>query len=304
MSAKSLNPTDFTSLNLFEKSFPIKIDLVYANPSHEDNHFKNLYHCEATQLWAHKDIAPIVLLASLIVNKQFGWTLKINDCLRPIEAQQQMSRYGYDPALVSTPGSGAHPRGMAIDVEPIDRHGNIVNMGTPFDYFSPCIDDNPAARNYTRFKTDSIEDLFLIRGNRDNLETAMRMAADMLNQRLLPLPQEWWDFRFEDGNDESTRRSDVTYWSDYSPISENDFPAYMHLVGKPEPIPLEVNEALFKHATEIEYMVKTMAERIGVYKMPELSYLYTSPSTVAEHNFTLTNYLKNHASEEKILTLQ
>jgi D-alanyl-D-alanine dipeptidase len=116
---------------------------------HRDNSFGQLYRPEA-KISAHKDTLVIILLASKILNEEYGYKLKINNSLRTVEGQEGMAKYlklhsvgGFNnlidlnisDELVSTPGAGSHPRGMAIDVEMLDSEGNLVDCGTPFDSF-------------------------------------------------------------------------------------------------------------------------------------------------------------------------
>ena len=228
---KKIEAGDFIPLNIFEGVYPVVVDLVYACKGHPDNRFPGLYHADASLLWMHQDLLPVVLLAAKLCHAQHGWLLKVNDGFRPVEAQQRMAAYGYDPQLVSSPGAGAHPRGMAVDLQPVDRNGEPVDMGTPFDYFTSDPQDNPAARDRMWFTGRGSHGAAQIRAHREALTTAMRIAAEAFGQRLLPLPQEWWDFRFEEGRD--GRRDGATYWGDYEPVSEKDLPAYMRLVEQP-----------------------------------------------------------------------
>lgn len=214
-----ISSDDLIPLNAFEGRFPIKIHMAYADEGYEDNHFKGLYSENAKIMWAHKDLAPVILLGSLIANRLYGWTFDLKDCLRPVEAQEKMAAYGYDPSLVSTPGSGAHPRAMAIDICPINANGHYVDMGTPFDYFvDDPRKDNPAARAYTKF-AGSAEQVANICTSRSWLETSMRIAATSLQTRILPLPQEWWDFRFN---------KDI--FDQYLPLREADLAPYQRVI--------------------------------------------------------------------------
>lgn len=214
---KSISIDYLVPMGEFVSKYPIEIDLVYSKPEHENNHFGAIYSTEAL-LWCHRDIAAITLLAAVKLQEHCGWKLRLFDSLRTYEAQERMANKGFDPALVSAPGSGAHPRGMAIDVQPIDIHGKLVDMGTPFDYFSNDLSDNPASRSYTKFL--SIAKTFEYQARRNTLETAFRWAATALNMKILPLPEEWWDFRL-----------DESIWSDYKPLKENDLPDCMKLIG-------------------------------------------------------------------------
>lgn len=240
---KKLNVNQIIPLNVFENTQPIVIDVVYAKPDHPDNLFKDLYSPHAKVMWAHKDIAAVTIRAAQICHERYGWKLKINDCLRPVEGQEGMAVYGYDPSVVSVPGSGAHPRAMAIDIEPIDSNGNLVPMGTSFDFFSENVrEDNPAARNYTKFDGSNKENE-AIWMNRQRLEFAMRYAATSLGRELLPLPEEWWDFRELEN-----------VWGQWQPLREDDLHSYQRLINDVDPdsikrilngnIPSEIQPAL------------------------------------------------------------
>jgi len=187
-SLKPPPPESLVPMDVFAAAFPIKIDLVYANPDHPDNHFGQVYHAKAL-LWLHGALAENVLRAALHCRNRHGWTLKINDGLRPVEAQARMAGRGVSPLLLSAPGQGGHPRGMAVDIEPLSARGEKIDMGTPFDFFAPDpAADNPAARDYAGLTAEAAE-------NRRKFERAMHDAATVAGMPLLALPQEWWDFR-------------------------------------------------------------------------------------------------------------
>lgn len=219
---KKLNLGDLVPLNLFS-GYPVSIEVVYANRDHPDNHFPGLYHEQASLMWAHRDMAAVTLVAARLAQELYGWTLKINDCLRPVEAQEKMAAYGYHPELVSVPGTGGHPRAMAIDLEPLGMDGQPVDMGTPFDYLvdDPVNEPNPAGRDYTAFPGGPAarQEIFI---NRVRLEFAMRAAADACGLPLWPLPQEWWDFRFP-----------ASVYDAYGPLRESDLYPYQRLL-KPD----------------------------------------------------------------------
>ncbi|EHS51178.1 hypothetical protein PDO_5225 [Rhizobium sp. PDO1-076] len=206
-------------MNVFCNEFPIIVDMVYSNPSHPSNNFKGLYSSESLVLWADRELAAVILVAAILANRLYGWRIKLNDCLRTVEAQQQMAQYGYQPALVSTPGGGAHPRAMAVDVEALDSSGSTVDMGTAFDYFAtdPAF-DNPAARAYTRgWRGEEALDseIWL---NRQKLEYIMRRAAILCGHTIYPLAEEWWDFRML-----------PELWEGIAAICENDLHPYQRL---------------------------------------------------------------------------
>lgn len=180
-------------MDIFLGYEPIKIDVVYANQHHPENIFSTaLYHPKA-RLSLHHDLARVVIKTARILNHSKNWTLVLKDGLRTIEAQQAMMETDIvrtnphwltEPRMLSGPGMGGHPRGMAVDVSLLDNHGTPIDMGTLFDTMTP-----QSSRNYDGFSQEVLE-------NRIILEQAFIAAAKDLNLPLLPLPSEWWDFRF------------------------------------------------------------------------------------------------------------
>ncbi len=119
-----------------------------------------------------------------------------------------------DPTrLISDPGQGGHPRGMAVDIVLETQDGRLVDMGTRFDYFSPDPAINPARRGFPGLTDEA-------RRNRQILEDAMVAAARNLGKPLLPLPSEWWDFRFPG-----------VYSGRYAPLSDRDLPPDMRMTA-------------------------------------------------------------------------
>lgn len=184
-----LDPKDLIPMDLFAGIESFKIDIVYAQKNHPENIFGIAAYHEKARMILHRDMARVVVLASRLLRDRHGWTLIMKDGLRPVEAQQRLietdivkqnPHWLTEPRLLSSPGQGAHPRGMAIDVSV-----EGVNMGTVFDAMVP-----ESARAYTGFAKDILE-------NRKKLETAFIDAGNTLNLPVLPLPSEWWDFRFQ-----------------------------------------------------------------------------------------------------------
>jgi D-alanyl-D-alanine dipeptidase len=196
---KKITPADLVALDDYVGRHPVRVDLVYAQPEHRDNMFKCGIYKKGAKMWAHREFAPIVLRAAELCFKKTKWLFELKDCLRPTEAQAAMMetdivkanpRWIQEPnRLLSPPGKGGHPRGMAVDIVLVTEDGREVDMGTPFDYLTRNPADNPAARNYTKFSKE-------ILSHRQLLEDCMMQAASEAGRGLLPLPQEWWDFRF------------------------------------------------------------------------------------------------------------
>ncbi|MGH1402726.1 MAG: M15 family metallopeptidase [Alphaproteobacteria bacterium] len=221
MSIKKISPDDLVCMNLHESAFPYRIDLAYA----KDNNLllgERIYRKNA-KLWLHKDLADIVFKASKICFTQHQLHFILYDGLRTSDAQEAMMhtrnvrnnpQWLEPPRLLSPPGSGAHPRAMAIDIGLETQSGKIIDMGCPFDYLArnPHPDHNPAHRLYKHPAN--------ILKNREMLDTPMIDSSIALNTPILPLPQEWWDFRLP---------ADI--YDQYEPLSEKDLPSQMKLLS-------------------------------------------------------------------------
>lgn len=196
---------DLVPMDIFPQE-PFAIDVVYACANHPENIFGTAVYHKDARLVLHKDLARIVLKTARRLHAEQGWTLVLKDGLRPVEAQAALMETDIvkrnphwlgEPRLLSGPGQGAHPRGMAIDVSV-----EGVDMGTVFDAMVP-----ESARDFAGFKSPILQ-------NRAILESAFVQSAQELGLPLLPLPSEWWDFRL-------TRE----YSGRYDPLSDVDMPA-------------------------------------------------------------------------------
>ena len=67
-----------------------------------------------------------------------GYGLLILDAFRPTEAQWRLWNHTPDPNFVADPRRGSpHSRGVAVDLTLLDGSGRPLDMGTPFDDFTP-----------------------------------------------------------------------------------------------------------------------------------------------------------------------
>ncbi|NQZ14922.1 MAG: D-Ala-D-Ala dipeptidase [Alphaproteobacteria bacterium] len=212
MNLKKIDPKTLVPMDTFVADEAIAIDLVYAQENHEENIFGKIYHDNA-RLWCQYDLACIVILASRKLNVQNGWTLVLKDSLRTVEAQEKMQESDIVKAhpewleqpspMLSKPGLRGHPRGMAIDVS-VEN----IDMGTVFDDMSKASD-----RSYKDFPQVILE-------NRQKLEQAFLDSARELELEILPLPNEWWDFRFP-----------ASYSETFAPIHDRDLPPQMRMAS-------------------------------------------------------------------------
>lgn len=217
-----VTPDDLLALDDFTQSHPIKIDTVYAKPQHPDNMFKCGIYKSGAKMWCHRIFAPIILRAAEACYKEHKYIFELKDCLRPVEAQARMMETDIvranphwleEPRLLSPPGKGGHPRGMAVDIILLTEAGEQIDMGTAFDYLSPDRNNNPAARNYRDFSENILR-------HRQILEDAMMEAGKAEGHEILPLPQEWWDFRFMPDHS-----------NQYAPVSDKELPPDMQMMN-------------------------------------------------------------------------
>lgn len=209
-------------MDIYQNSHRLRIDLVYADAAHPENIFKTGIYRKDARLWLHREFAAVVLRAAEIIDAKWGGTLVLKDGLRTTEAQQAMQDTAIVRAnpqwsaegpnrLLSPPGRGGHPRGMAVDVTIAGPDGREWDMGTSFDHLTTDPANNPAARNYRALPPEVLE-------NRKKLQDAFVEAAGELGVEVLPLPAEWWDFRFP-----------ADYFNQFAPLSDKDLPPAMRM---------------------------------------------------------------------------
>ncbi len=193
---KKLLPSDFVCMNDYEVSHALRVDLVYAQEHHPENIFKTQLYRTDAKLWLHKLLAEIVLDAANQAEKM-DLRFVLKDGYRPVEAQALMAetdivkqnpQWLIPPRMLSPAGMGGHPRGMAIDLELETASGKKIDYGTVFDELNAEGAPNKSARDYMDFVPQILE-------NRKTLEGIMVRAGDNCGRELVPLPNEWWDFR-------------------------------------------------------------------------------------------------------------
>ena len=209
-------------MNDFVSIHPLRIELAYAY-DRSPNIFGKIYH-DGAKLWLYKDLAKIVCQAAQHVQRLHGLSLVLYDGLRTIEAQEKMQaspvvqknlHWLEEPGrLLSPPGAGAHPRGMAIDLS-LERDGQPLEMGIVFDHLAEDSgpEHNPAHREYKGHSK-------AVYRNRSILDEAMMAAAHERGHDLLALPQEWWDYRFP---------ADI--YQVFAPLSDADLPASIKMTA-------------------------------------------------------------------------
>ena len=213
-----ISPDDLVDMARHGADAPLRVHVDYA---HADNTLfgERIYRADA-RLWLYRLLADVVVKAAALCFARHGARFILYDGLRTVEAQEAMlhmqrvkdnPHWLEEPRLLSPPGAGGHPRGMAIDIGLEDAQGRLLDMGTVFDYLaedsSPAV--NPAHREYVGL-TDAV------RENRAKLDSCMIEAAESLDVPLLPLPEEWWDFRLP-----------LAFTQRFAPLSDADLPPQM-----------------------------------------------------------------------------
>ena len=219
---KSIPHRDLVIMDELISEHPFKIDVVYAQAHHPENLFGGAIYRKDAPLILHYLLADIVIKAAHYAHERHDMSFVLMDGYRPVEAQQAMQETDIvrrnphwcsgPQRLLSPPRKGGHPRGMAIDIVLEDRSAQRVDMGTPFDYLSEDRNNNPAARGFTGFSATILT-------NRKILEDCMVDAAKDLGRDILPLPAEWWDFRFHS-----------EFYNDYAPIYDADLPEHLRVM--------------------------------------------------------------------------
>lgn len=225
-----IEPKNLVPMDLFTDDFPVRIVLDYARP--DNLLFGEKIYRDDARLWLHEKLAAIVLLAARLCHEKHGLFFVLHDGLRTTDAQEKMLRtkrvadnpqWLEAPRLLSPPGAGGHPRGMAVDISLQTETDDFLNMGTEFDFLAqnPGPASNPAHREYLHSPS--------VRENRQKLDKPMLEAALRLNSPLQLLPQEWWDFRFKSN-----------FYEEYQPLSDSNLPAQMRMTENPvneSPVP-------------------------------------------------------------------
>ena len=120
-------------VEITSQSHDVDIDLYYAT----ERNFTG----EAVYTAAHCYLnteAAAKLARAVELARRFGLRLRIFDALRPAEAQWVLWNHTPDPDFLADPRTGSpHSRGAAVDVSLSDGSGDLLDMGTPFDAFTP-----------------------------------------------------------------------------------------------------------------------------------------------------------------------
>jgi D-alanyl-D-alanine dipeptidase len=115
------------------EDFDIEISLAYATP---DN-FTGAPVYRRPECWLNPEAARL-LRRAVELARPLGYRLRVFDAFRPAEAQWKLWNHTPDPHFLADPRRGSpHSMGAAVDLTLIDADGADLDMGTPFDAFTP-----------------------------------------------------------------------------------------------------------------------------------------------------------------------
>lgn len=123
------NAVQFQELTI-EDGFDI--DLRYATKNNFTK--QKIYDC--ARCYLRPEVAENLLKAKEELQQKFGYSIKLFDCFRPRPYQQKLWDIVPDADYVTPPSKGSmHSKGLAVDLTLIDKNGDELDMGTPFDFF-------------------------------------------------------------------------------------------------------------------------------------------------------------------------
>lgn len=164
----------------------ICVQLVYAT---SNNFMGETVYSGITRAWLHPDAAQKMVTAQHLLKKEhLELTLVVYDAARPMSVQRKMWSLvrGTDKVnYVSNPsnGGGLHNYGMAVDVTILDKTGQPLPMGSPFDFFGEEAHTNN-------------EEALLASGKitREEFDNRRLLRRIMKNAGFRTIPYEWWHF--------------------------------------------------------------------------------------------------------------
>ena len=162
-------------VNIKTLSPEILLDMKYATA---DNFLGQVVY-DCAECYLRKATAQALVAAQ----KDFvarGYSLKLFDCYRPLSVQKKMWKILPGTHYVANPAKGSkHNRGAAVDLTLVEMAtGKEVDMGTPFDTFSP-----KAHHSYTDLPKEVLVHRQLLR--------------EVLGKHnFKPIFSEWWHYEY------------------------------------------------------------------------------------------------------------
>lgn len=166
------NQADTSMVDVLSLDKTLILDVKYATSDNFTG--KVLYPC--ARCYLRKPVAQALVKAHQKF-KAKGFKIKIFDAYRPISVQWKLWNMYGNPDYVADPRKGSmHNRGAAIDLTLVDKQGNELDMGTPYDFFGE------------KAHTDFPDLPQQVKTNRYLLKSVMRSTG------FSTIKTEWWHF--------------------------------------------------------------------------------------------------------------
>ncbi len=121
----------WTELTVLDNT--VTLDMRYATT----NNFVKAQMYDCGRCFLRPEAAKAVGKAHKILKEKGYGGLKMFDCYRPRPYQKRLWDKMPDSRYVTPPWKGSqHTRGLAADLTVIDKNGDELDMGTPFDTFT------------------------------------------------------------------------------------------------------------------------------------------------------------------------
>ncbi len=154
----------------------IQLDLRYATA----NNFVKAKMYDCGRCFLRPEAAKAIAKAHKVLKDKGYGGFKMFDCYRPKPYQLRLWHKMPDSRYVTPPWKGSqHTRGLAVDITIVDKEGNELDMGTPFDTFS-----EKAHSLYQNLPKNVLENRKLLRG----------VLAQV---GFKSIRTEWWHFSFQ-----------------------------------------------------------------------------------------------------------
>jgi D-alanyl-D-alanine dipeptidase len=166
----------------------IRVDLKYSTT---DNFVGEDMYGALSTAWLVPDVADrVVCVQHRLRARRPGYSLVIYDAARSISIQRRMFALvaGTDKArYVANPdrrGGGYHNYGLAVDLSIIDDKRQLLDMGSPFDWFGP--------ESHTGSEKQLVAEGLI---TPEALDNRTLLYGLMASEGMTPHPDEWWHFQ-------------------------------------------------------------------------------------------------------------
>ncbi len=166
--------SDSAWVRLVDIDKSLVLDIRYATANNFTK--KAIYPCADAIL--RKDAAMALKKAGQVFQSK-GLLIKVFDAYRPPSAQWVLWYSTPNKLYVSDPRKGSkHSMGIALDITLVDKYGQELDMGTPYDSFSPM-----SHHSCEELPTHVLK-------NRQILKSVMESVG------FVAIKSEWWHYNF------------------------------------------------------------------------------------------------------------